>query len=44
MMEGIGRPSLQDEEKALEESARQAILESPIVAATLAAFPDARLM
>ncbi len=39
--EGIGRASLHDAEKAQEAAARDTILNSPIVAAARAAFPDA---
>ncbi|PZU07001.1 DNA polymerase III subunit gamma/tau [Sphingomonas sp.] len=42
--DGIGRPSLDDEEKAQETAARDAILAAPVVAAAFAAFPDAELI
>ncbi len=42
--EGIGRASLHDAEKAQEAAARDTILNSPIVTAARAAFPDAELI
>jgi DNA polymerase III subunit gamma/tau len=42
--EGIGKPSLHEEEQAREAEARESILNSPVVAATRAAFPDAELI
>jgi DNA polymerase-3 subunit gamma/tau len=42
--EGIGRASLHDAEKAQDAAARDTILNSPIVAAARAAFPDAELI
>ncbi|RVT40863.1 DNA polymerase III subunit gamma/tau [Sphingobium algorifonticola] len=42
--EGPGEPTLWDQEKAAEDSARQAILSTPIVSAAMAAFPQAELL
>ena len=41
---GSDAPSMRDQEKADEEAARQAVLESPIVQAAFEAFPDAELI
>ncbi|QJU57181.1 DNA polymerase III subunit gamma/tau [Sphingomonas sp. AP4-R1] len=42
--DGIGKPSLDDEDRARENAARDAILAAPVVAAAFAAFPDAELI
>jgi DNA polymerase-3 subunit gamma/tau len=44
LADGIGKLSLDDEDKARETAARDAILAAPVVAATFAAFPDAELI
>jgi DNA polymerase-3 subunit gamma/tau len=44
VVNGIGKPSLDDEDKARETAARDAILAAPVVAAAFAAFPDAELI
>jgi len=44
LSEEAGEPTLREAELAEADRARKAILESPVVAATLAAFPDAELM
>jgi DNA polymerase III subunit gamma/tau len=41
--DGPAEPPLLDQEKAAEEKARQAVLDSPLVKAALEAFPDAEL-
>ncbi len=41
---GIGKPSLDDEQRAAEAAAREAILATPVVAAIRSAFPDAELI
>jgi DNA polymerase III subunit gamma/tau len=42
--EGEHEPSMRDRELAEEDAARAAILESPLVQATLQAFPEAELV
>ncbi len=37
-------PTLHEQAKATEEADRQAVLESPLVRAAMAAFPDAELV
>ena len=44
IIHGSDAPSMRDQEKADEEAARQAVLESPIVQAAFEAFPDAELI
>ena len=43
-VQGAGQPSLRDRELAEADAARNAILESPLVKATLQAFPEAELI
>ena len=42
--DGPAEPSLLEQEQAAEAEARQAILDTPIVKAAMAAFPDAELL
>ena len=42
--EGDARPSLREEQEAEKDAARAAMLRSPLVEATLAAFPDAEIL
>ncbi|WP_298673697.1 DNA polymerase III subunit gamma/tau [uncultured Sphingomonas sp.] len=44
MVDEPGEPSMKEADDAADEAARQAILDSPIVAAARAAFPDAELI
>jgi DNA polymerase-3 subunit gamma/tau len=44
IIEGQEAPSMRDHEKADEEAARQAVLDSPLVKAAFEAFPDAELI
>ena len=42
--EGDAQPSLLEQERAVEEAAKQAILDTPLVKAAFEAFPDAELI
>lgn len=44
MVDEPGEPTIKEADDAAEEAARQAILETPIIAAARAAFPDAELI
>ena len=41
---GDAQPSLLEQERAIADAGRRAILESPLVKAAFAAFPDAELL